>query len=254
MSVRGAIEERIALMAPARRLRLALADRTVREFAGSRPLRVLDAGCGDGLLTLALAARRPHWRLTGMDLSEELLRGARERAANRGLANVSFKAADLTRPLPDSGFDVVMALECLSEIPDDRGALRSMAGALAPGGLFVVQAPDHNWKPVLRGSSGTWRHEVRHGYSQTELSDLLAEASLEEVVIEPTYRSTAAAAQELRDRVKDRGLALRTALFPAMATAVRLERWGLSGGPANALFATARRPLQGDGKHGRHCD
>jgi SAM-dependent methyltransferase len=250
MSARGAIEERIALMAPARRLRLALADRTVGEFAGSRPARVLDAGCGDGLLALALAARHPNWTLTGMDLSEELLRGARERAANRGLANASFEATDLTRPLPDSGFDVVMALECLSEIPDDRGALRSMAGALKPGGLFVAQAPDRDWKPVLKGSAGTWRHEVRHGYSQTELRDLLAEAGLEEVVIEPTYRSTAAAAQELRDRVKDRGLALRAIAFPAMVAAVRLERWGLTGGPPNALFATARQPLQGEGNHG----
>jgi SAM-dependent methyltransferase len=254
VSVRGAIEERLALMAPARRLRLALAERAVSDFAGSRPVRVLDAGCGDGLLALALAARHPNWTLTGMDLSEELLRGARERASNRSLANVSFEGADLTRPLPDSGFDVVMALECLSEIPDDRGALRSMTGALAPGGLFVMQAPDRDWKPVLKGSAGTWRHEVRHGYSQAELGEALAETGLEGIGIEPTYRSTAAAAQELRDRVKDRGLALRAILFPVMAASVRLERWGLTGGTANALFATARQPLQGDGNHGRHCD
>jgi SAM-dependent methyltransferase len=253
VSVRGAIEERIALMAPARRLRLALAERAVVAFAGSRPVRVLDAGCGDGLLALALAARHPGWTLTGMDLREELLRGARERAANRGLANASLQAADPTRPLPDSGFDVVMALECLGEIPDDRGALRSMAGALAPGGLFVVQAPDRDWKPVLKGSAGIWRDEVRHGYSREELGDALAEAGLEGIGIEPTFRSTTAVAQELRDRVKDRGLALRAVLFPAMVAAVLLERWGLTGGPPNALFATARRPLQGDGNHGRHC-
>lgn len=250
MSVRGAIEERVALMAPARRLRLALAERAVGEFAGERPVRVLDAGCGDGLLALALAARHPKWTLTGMDLREELLRGARERASNRGLANATFEAADLTRPLPDSGFDVAMALECLSEIPDDRGALRSIVGALSPGGLFVVQAPERDWKPVLKGSDGTWRHEVRHGYGREELGGLLAEAGLERVAVVPTYRSTAAAAQELRDRAKDRGLALRASLFPAMAAAVRLERWGLTGGPANALFATARQPLRGDGNHG----
>lgn len=250
MSARGAIEERIALMAPSRRLRMALAEQAVGDFAAGRRIRVLDAGCGDGLLALALAARHPEWTLTGMDLREELLRGARERAANRGLANIGFEAADLTRPLPDSGFDVVMALECLSEIPDDRGALHSMTGALAPGGLFVVQVPDRNWKPVLRGSAETWREEVRHGYGQGDLGGLLAEAGLEVIAVEPTYRSTAAAAQELRDRVKDRGLTLRASLFPAMLAAVRLERWGLTGGPANALFATARRSLQGDGNHG----
>jgi SAM-dependent methyltransferase len=253
MTVRGAIEERTALMAPSRRLRLALAEHAIASYAGKRAIRVLDAGCGDGLLTLALAARHPRWALTGMDLREKLLRGARERAANRGLANATFLPADLTRPLPDSGFDAVMALECLSEIPDDRGALRSMAGALAPGGLFLVQAPDRDWKPVLKGSAGTWRDEVRHGYSEEGLRDALAEAGLAVVGIEPTFRTTVALAQEVRDRAKDRGLASRAILFPAMVAAVRLERWGLTRGPANALFAVAKRPLGGDGDHGRHC-
>jgi SAM-dependent methyltransferase len=188
-----------------------------------------------------------------MDLREELLRGARERAANRDLAHATFLAADLTRPLPDSGFDVVMALECLSEIPDDRGALRSMAEALAPGGLFVVQAPDRDWTPVLKGSAKTWRDEVRHGYSEEGLRDALAEAGLEGIEVEPTFRTTVALAQEVRDRVKDRGLVARAAIFPAMVAAVRLERWGLTGGPTNALFAQARRPSKAKSSHGQHC-
>jgi len=51
---RAILEERLALMAPARRLRLALAEHELagQLGAGSR-LRLLDAGCGDGLLSLA---------------------------------------------------------------------------------------------------------------------------------------------------------------------------------------------------------
>jgi SAM-dependent methyltransferase len=241
--VRGAVEERTALMAPSRRLRLALAERAIVAYAGEKPVRVLDAGCGDGLLALALASRHPGWELTGVDLRETLLVGARERAANRDLTNAEFVAADLTRPLPVYGFDAVMALECLNEIPDDRAAIASIAAALAPGGLFVVQAPHREWKPVLRNSDPTWRDEVRHGYDEEELRDVLSAAGLERIEVEPTYRSTASLAQELRDRVKDRSLAARTALFPAMVAAVRLERWGLTGGAANALFAVARQPL-----------
>ena len=240
---RGALEERLALMAPSRRLRMALAEEALAEFAAARPIRVLDAGCGDGLAALEIARRHPSWTLVGMDLSEGLLAGARERARSRDLDNVSFLAADLTRPpLPESGFDAVIALECLNEIPDDRAALRTMAGALAPGGLAVVQAPEAGWKPVLRGSDPTWRKEVRHGYSSEELAGALRDAGLEQVEVRPTYRNTAAAAQEVRDRIKDRGLALRAAAFPAMLAAVRAERWGLTGGRANALFSLSRRP------------
>jgi trans-aconitate methyltransferase len=241
-TLRGGLEERLALMAPSRRLRLACAEEAVAGFAAGRALRVLDAGCGDGLLSLALAKRQPRWTIAGIDLREDLLAGARERARSRGLVNVGFTAADLTKPLPESGFDVVMALECLSEIPDDRAALAAMVGALAPGGLFVVQAPEQGWRPVLKSSDATWREEVRHGYDVAELTGMLEGAGLERIEVTPTYRTTAALAQEFRDRIKGRRPAVRALAFPAMVGAVRLERWGLTGGRPSALFATARRP------------
>jgi ubiquinone/menaquinone biosynthesis C-methylase UbiE len=240
---RGGLEERIALMAPSRRLRLALAEEALAGFAAGRPIRVLDAGCGDGLLSLAIAKRHPDWTLVGMDLSESLLAGARERAANRGLGNISFREADLTRPpLPETGFDAAIALECLNEIPDDRAALATIAGALAPCGLAIVQAPEGDWRPILRGSDPKWREEVRHGYSAAGLAEALRAAGLERVEVRPTFHATAELAQEVRDRIKDRGLALRAAAFPAMAAAVRAERWGLTGGRPNALFSLSRRP------------
>ncbi|MGN6217179.1 MAG: class I SAM-dependent methyltransferase [Solirubrobacterales bacterium] len=239
MSLRAILEERLALMAPARRLRLALAEREVaRRLGGSSSLRVLDAGCGDGLLSLALAKRHPSWSLTGLDLREDLLEGARKRAAARGLPNARFLPANLEQPLPESGCDAVLAVECLSEIPDDRQALRMMREALAPRGLLVVQVPERDWKPVLPGSSGTWREQVRQGYTAEELEATLRGAGFEDVEVRPTYRSLAAAAQEIRDRIKDRGLLLRLVAFPFLAAAVRLERWGLTWGRPNALLAT----------------
>ena len=238
----AALEERIALLAPSRRLRLALAEEAIAGFAAGRAVRVLDAGTGDGLLSLALAKRHPDWVLVGVDLREQALADARAQARERGLANVSFQQADLTQPLPESGFDVVMALECLSEIPDDRAALAAMAGALAPGGLFVVQAPEKGWRPVLKSSDATWREEVRHGYDVAELTGMLEGMGLERIEVAPTYRTTAALAQEVRDRIKDRRPAVRALAFPAMAGAVRLERWGLTVGRPSALFATARQP------------
>ncbi|HWO46509.1 MAG TPA: class I SAM-dependent methyltransferase, partial [Solirubrobacterales bacterium] len=76
--LRAILEERLALMAPSRRLRLALSDEVISGEARG-PLRVLDAGCGDGLLTLSLARRHADWALLGIDLRADLLEGARER-------------------------------------------------------------------------------------------------------------------------------------------------------------------------------
>jgi trans-aconitate methyltransferase len=236
------LEERLALMAPSRRLRLVLADEVLTGYAGNRPIRLLDAGCGDGLLSLALAKRHPDWTVVGADRRDDLLAGARARARARSLRNVSFELVDLTQPMPESGFDAVIALECLHEIPDDEQALRTMAAALAPGGLLAIQVPDRDWVPVLPGSAATWREEVRHGYGAGEITAALRRAGVERVELRPTYRSLVAAAQEVRDRIKGSSLALRVAAFPALAAAVRLERWGLTWGRANATLALARRP------------
>jgi len=242
MNLRAILEERLALMAPARRLRLALAEGEVaaRLGADSR-LRVLDAGCGDGLLSLAMAKRHPTWALVGVDLREDLLGGARKRAAGRGLTNVRFVPANLEQPLPERDRDGVTAVECLSEIPDDRQALRMMLEALRPGGLIVVQVPERDWQPVLPGSPGTWREQVRQGYTSEQLQALLQEVGFADVQVRPTYRSLAAAAQEIRDRIKDRGLLVRLLAFPLLAGAVRLERAGLTWGRGNALLASGRR-------------
>lgn len=238
MNLRAILEERLALMAPARRLRLALAEgEVVRRRGGKERLCVLDAGCGDGLLSLAMAKHHPRWSLVGVDLREDMLEGARKRAAARGLPNARFAAGNLEQPLPERDRDVVLAVECLSEIPDDRQALRMMRDALAPGGLLVVQVPERDWRPVLPGSSGTWREQVRQGYTAEQLEAVLREAGFEDVEVRPTYRSLAASAQEIRDRIKDRGLLIRLLAFPFLATAVRLERLGLTWGRPNALLA-----------------
>jgi SAM-dependent methyltransferase len=240
----GAIlEERLALMAPARRLRLALAEGEVaRQMGGESRLRVLDAGCGDGLLSLAMAKHHGTWSLTGVDLREDLLEGARRRAVGRGLPNVRFVPGNLEQSLPQQDCDAVLAVECLSEIPDDAQALRMMGEALRPGGLLVVQVPERGWQPVLPGSPGTWREQVRQGYTAAGLEVALREAGLEDVSVRPTYRSLAAAAQEIRDRIKDRGLLVRLLAFPLLAGAVRLERAGVTFGRPNALLAVGRRP------------
>lgn len=240
-TTKAILEERIALMAPSRRLRLALSDQVLSAEAEGKPLRLLDAGCGDGLLSLALAKRHRDWSVVGVDRRDDMLSGARARARGRGIANATFEAADLTRPLPQSGFDAVVALECLHEIPDDKSALAAMAGALRPGGLLALQVPRRDWKPVLPGSSGIWREEVRHGYGEEELAAMLRAAGLEPVAMRPTYRSLAAAAQEIRDRIKGRALAVRLLAFPFLALAVRLEWWGLTWGPPSAVLALAHR-------------
>jgi S-adenosylmethionine-diacylgycerolhomoserine-N-methlytransferase len=102
--------------------------------------RALEIGCGTGR-NLILAARRfPQARLTGIDISAEMLATARANVARAGLgdrvvlAEGDATAFDVAALSDGGGFDRVFLSYTLSMIPDWQGALAQAARALAPGG------------------------------------------------------------------------------------------------------------------------
>jgi SAM-dependent methyltransferase len=229
-------------MPPARRLRFELVLEILDRIGAERPLRVLDAGAGEGLLALTLARRHSNWQIVAADADDTMLDRGRHLKASEGLPNVDFVRADVTDDLGSEEFDVVLAIECLSEIPDDGAALRAMARALRPGGRFIAHVPHRDWMPVLPGSPRTWRLEVRHGYGVEELAAKLEQVGLAVAWIKPTARNAVTLGQEIADRIKETSLRVRVAALPVTALAVRLERWGLTWGPGRALLVDAHRP------------
>jgi 2-polyprenyl-3-methyl-5-hydroxy-6-metoxy-1,4-benzoquinol methylase len=240
-SARELTEQWVRNLPAARRLRFWLAIEAIERYAGGRPLTVLDAGCGEGLLAEALARRNPGWSVVAVDIDEDQLQRGQRRLASSGLENVRFEPRDLTQDLGQSEYDAVLAIECLEEIPDDNAALAHMGRTLRPGGLFVVHVPETGWRPVLPGSERTWRHEVRHGYGAGELTSMLSGIGLTVTVVRPSTRGAVRAAQELRDRIKHRGLKLQLLAYPASVAAVWLERRRLTWGEPRALFFEAVR-------------
>jgi ubiquinone/menaquinone biosynthesis C-methylase UbiE len=105
--------------------------------------RLLDAGCGTGLLTLAMlrVLRRPA-QITSVDLSRRSLLTARRavaRAEHDPRHRVSFMQANaLALPFPDNTFDCVVTSGVLEYLPLDAG-LEELSRVLAPGGyLFFL--------------------------------------------------------------------------------------------------------------------
>jgi SAM-dependent methyltransferase len=107
------------------------------EVAGSPSgLRVLDAGCGDARLAVALAERGA--AVTGIDADPRMLAAGRARAAARGVA-VRLVQGDIgTLPFPDGSFDVVLAVTVLCFLDDATPAAGEMARVLRPGGRLVI--------------------------------------------------------------------------------------------------------------------
>ena len=99
--------------------------------------RVVDAGCGSGRLTVALAARGA--TVTGFDTSASALDDARARASAAGVP-VTLVDADLNRTLPfaDGAFVAVTSRLALMVADDPAATLRELARTLTPGGRVAT--------------------------------------------------------------------------------------------------------------------
>jgi 2-polyprenyl-6-hydroxyphenyl methylase/3-demethylubiquinone-9 3-methyltransferase len=130
--------------------------RTLHEINGLRvgyiaeraPLagaRVLDVGCGGGLLSEALASRGAS--VLGIDLATAGVDVARAHAAERGVA-VEYRCVDveeLARERPAS-FAVVTCLEMLEHVPEPQRVVAACAALLAPGGTAFFSTLNRNPK------------------------------------------------------------------------------------------------------------
>ncbi|MGD9599335.1 MAG: bifunctional 2-polyprenyl-6-hydroxyphenol methylase/3-demethylubiquinol 3-O-methyltransferase UbiG [Steroidobacteraceae bacterium] len=117
----------------------------VRERAQLAGARVLDVGCGGGLLAEALAEAGA--QVTAIDLAPAMIEVARLHALERGLA-IDYRtesAADLAAA-GTGPFDVVTCMEMLEHVPDPRGFFATFARLVRPGGALFVSTINRNAK------------------------------------------------------------------------------------------------------------
>jgi phosphatidylethanolamine/phosphatidyl-N-methylethanolamine N-methyltransferase len=97
---------------------------------------VLEVGIGTGL---NLPLYPPTCRLTGIDLSQEMLDKAIERVQTLAMPNVTLKVMDATAlDFGDDEFDKAVATYTISAVPDPIAVLREMRRVVKPGGEIVV--------------------------------------------------------------------------------------------------------------------
>jgi SAM-dependent methyltransferase len=101
----------------------------VVRLLGDGPGTLLDVGCGTGAHAAALAAR--HWEVTGVDVSEDMLRLARE----RGLDVVLSDATAL--PFEDETFDAVVSMWTHTDVTNFHAVVQEVRRVLREAGPFV---------------------------------------------------------------------------------------------------------------------
>ncbi len=122
----------------------------LRPFAG---LRLLDIGCGGGLLSEPMT--RLGFTVTGVDASDRNVGVARVHAGRSGLA-IDYRAstAEALIEAGEAPFDVVLNMEVIEHVADPKAYLADCARLLAPGGLMIVATLNRTLKSLALAKIG----------------------------------------------------------------------------------------------------
>jgi 2-polyprenyl-6-hydroxyphenyl methylase/3-demethylubiquinone-9 3-methyltransferase len=150
--------------------------------------RVLDVGCGGGILSDSMA--RAGAQVLGIDLSVKPLRVAELHAMEAGTEGVEYRevAVEALAVEQPAGFDVVTCMEMLEHVPDPASVVRACATLVKPGGWVFLSTLNRNAKSFLLAIVGAeyvlnmlpkGTHEYARFLRPSELAQFCRDAGLE---------------------------------------------------------------------------
>jgi 2-polyprenyl-3-methyl-5-hydroxy-6-metoxy-1,4-benzoquinol methylase len=230
----------------------------MRAASRNAPLRVLDFGCGTGVMITRPLALLGH-DVTGIDIDAVSIGRAARLNAAPALPNLVYVAGRLEMQPWEGRFDAVVASEVLEHIPDPRAFLGMLARCLKPGGLLILTVPNgygafeidsHVWE-ALRRIPGFWRLEA--GWHR-------ARAGLQRLTGRHALLSAAAAAEDAPESLATlnensphcqrftRGAVMRLASSLGFACAAEGRSAFWSGPIAHTLFRDCPRLIRWNGR------
>jgi ubiquinone/menaquinone biosynthesis C-methylase UbiE len=157
---------------------------TALELLNARHERVLDVGCGTGLMSAKLAASGR--RVVGVDLSSAMI----ERARHRYCPGATFRRGDAENlPGMDGEFDAVVNLISFHHYPNPARAAGEFRRVLRPGGRLVLVAFDRNSRYIaLTQRTNRWMKTIAGTSWQktnAEVTSLLQDAGFTRIETRP---------------------------------------------------------------------
>ncbi len=128
----------------------------INKFRPRKKLKILDAGCGTGLLAKKL---QEFGTVYGIDISSEALHFARKRG-------IKVKKSSIEKlPFLGNSFDVVVSIDVLTHesIKNDLIPLNEFYRILKPEGIFILRVSAYNWLQLIHGKHVHMNHRYERG-------------------------------------------------------------------------------------------
>lgn len=165
-------EQLITVIVPIQPLLLS----TIIDYLPTRPQRILELGCGTGILTAMVRKEYPDTEIDAIDLSPEMIEIA---AAKPNLEGVRFFQQDLRDKWPENRYDAIITSLCLHHISKEERitVARRAALALSPGGRLIcgdIFCASTKWEEEIQQE--IWcRSMKREGASNDLITGMIAQ-------------------------------------------------------------------------------
>jgi len=104
------------------------------------PAKILDYGCGSGVISLALGSSG--YEVLGLDGSKEMVSVARQNQRLHNISNVRFEQTEASQmDLAPLSFDVVICSSVIEYIEDDTALIKKLISTIRPGGYLLISIP-----------------------------------------------------------------------------------------------------------------
>lgn len=154
-----------------------------------RAWTLLDAGCGFGQYDRFILDRFKSVTVKAVDVKESYLKDCRSFFSGTGRGErVRFEQVDLLTFDQKESFDMILCVDVLEHIEEDRKVLVNLRASLKPGGVILIHSPSHLSEEDADEGEGSFVDEhARSGYSRSELTEKLQTAGLKPLEINYTY-------------------------------------------------------------------
>ncbi len=152
--------------------------------------RVLDAGFGFGQYTWFLARKAPQWQIDGIELkSEQVLDCTTFFSKTKAAHKVKLLSGDLTQFSNPENYNLILSVDVMEHIDDDRKVFSNFYASLKPGGMLLVSTPsDQGGSGVEHEHDESFIEEhVRDGYSAAEITSKLTSAGFNKTEVLYSY-------------------------------------------------------------------
>jgi len=167
--------------------------KAIREFAAGREGKhtmVLDAGSGFGQYSWSMWRMNRDWQIKGVDVKQEQIDDCNKFfSATAAAGNVKFEFADLTKWSNTDSYNLILSVDVMEHIEDDRTVFRNFFNTMAEGGYLIISTPsDRGGSDVSHDNEDSFIEEhVRDGYGVDDISEKLSSAGFSDVKARYTY-------------------------------------------------------------------